>query len=426
MQIAKTAGGGTHWYYQAHPDHVIGNDQNGKVAPSVDIRGLGGFVIAPPTTDGKGSWEWADAWDWTPVVVPDVVIERMRARPAAGVTVTTTLEQVTPIPATPTGDDLFDEPAREFTREQARDYVKKARKVLAATTFGYNGAINNFAMACAHFPWLVDRALCAALAVKSLAPQTGWTAPDRDDIATVNSAYTATEQGRSWVATQVKAGAAPAGQADAETVETATGYTDAVLAGKLAGDLFRGVYAFTDGAGWRRWDGMRYAAVSDKVPKEDARRWVLREHRSAVEDYLNRRDQGKEVTEKMSDDPRVAGWTRAQGAGRLDAFVKLAAGHEAVYAKDSDFDADPDLLNTPAGVYVLRTGETLPHSPEYRMTKLTRGNVRPELAGDPLLKQALYAFPEDTHDWLQVRMGEASTGYGGKELLVLDGVGDNG
>jgi putative DNA primase/helicase len=214
MQIAKTAGGGAHWYYQAHPDHVIGNDQNGKVAPSVDIRGLGGFVIAPPTTDGRGSWEWADAWDWTPVVVPDVVIERMKRREGAPIAAPVSQDTVTP---TPTGDDLFDSPAREFTREQAKDYVKKARKVLAATTSGYNGGINNFAMACAHFPWLVDRALCATLAVKSLAPQTGWTAPDRDDIATVNSAYTATEQGRSWVATQVEANVAPE-QADAGEV----------------------------------------------------------------------------------------------------------------------------------------------------------------------------------------------------------------
>jgi hypothetical protein len=200
----RTPGGGEHWYYRAHPEHVIGNDQNGKVAPSVDVRGLGGFVIAPPSQDGTGSWEWIDGPpDWASLpVVPDLVIERMKLRPGQALNKDgSTLGPGT----TPATDDLFDEAQRRFTREQAKDFIRRERAKLAGTTSGYNGAINNFAMACAHFPWLVNRRQCGAHMIKALGPVTGWTAPDDDDERTIDSAYSATESGKSWVAVEVEA-----------------------------------------------------------------------------------------------------------------------------------------------------------------------------------------------------------------------------
>jgi len=190
LGVVNTPRGGQHWYYWAHPDHPIGNDQDGKVAPKVDVRGLGGLAIAPPTQDGTGTWEWVTPPQWhVEHVVPDLVIERMTARKAA------------PAPAVPApGDDLFDDSQREFTEQQAIAFVKAARVRLAQTTQGFNGAINNFAMACAHFPWRVDRDLCAKLMIETLKPITGWTEPDLQDRMTINSAYAATEAGRSWVA----------------------------------------------------------------------------------------------------------------------------------------------------------------------------------------------------------------------------------
>ena len=205
LGYAATPSGGRHYYYRADPDHPIGNDQDGKVARNVDIRGLGGFVFAPPSQDGSGSWRWIKAPDWAAegCTVPAVVVERMTASRS-------------PAPAQPTataGDSLVDDAARQFTKGQAVEYVKKARVELAGKTSGLNGAINNFAMACAHFPWLIDRARCGRLMIQAIGEKHGWTEPDRDDIATINSAYTATEAGKSWVATEVPD--APPGQPDA-------------------------------------------------------------------------------------------------------------------------------------------------------------------------------------------------------------------
>lgn len=203
LGLVRSSSGGEHWYYHAHPDHPIGNDQSGKVAPGVDIRGLGGFVFAPPTTDGSGTWEWLKAPNWhaTWCVVPHVVIERMK-QPAPA---------VAPAPASPVADPgLFEDavqPARQFTEAEAKAFVQRALDELKKVRSGFNGAINSFALTCAHFPWMVDRALCGRLVIKALGPHTGWTAPDADDERTINSAFSAIENGTArdpWVAEKVE------------------------------------------------------------------------------------------------------------------------------------------------------------------------------------------------------------------------------
>lgn len=206
-----TASGGRHDYYRAHPDHPIGNDQSGKVAPKVDVRGLGGLVIAPPTTDGQGG-AWTGTvdpiWDLD-ATVPAVVIERMAAKITDGPNRVVSDVQVEG------GDALFDEAQRRFTRAQATEFIAVARRRLAETRSGYNGAINNFAMVCSHFPWLVSQELCGRLVIRSLGPHTGWTAPDDDDRATIASAYGA----GSWLAVEVEGGVA-AGATDKRLLVT--------------------------------------------------------------------------------------------------------------------------------------------------------------------------------------------------------------
>jgi len=109
-------------------------------------------------------------------------------------------------PTSSTTDDLFDDATgeRRFTQEQAKDFVRRERTKLAALTSGYNNGINAFAMACAHFPWLVTREQCAKHVIKALGPSTGWTEADADDRAAIDSAYKATEAGRSWIAVETE------------------------------------------------------------------------------------------------------------------------------------------------------------------------------------------------------------------------------
>lgn len=63
---AATGGGGGHLYY-AHPGQPTPNNNTGKLGLGVDVKGDGGFVIAPPSAKrGKMPYSWVrglSPWD---------------------------------------------------------------------------------------------------------------------------------------------------------------------------------------------------------------------------------------------------------------------------------------------------------------------------------------------------------------------------
>lgn len=90
---AMTAGGGKHWYFRADPDRPVGNathlplfdmvDHNS----CVDVRGIGGFIIAPPSSyrDDRGNtkeYRWLDP-EAEPVAIPKQLLEIIAAKSAA-------------------------------------------------------------------------------------------------------------------------------------------------------------------------------------------------------------------------------------------------------------------------------------------------------------------------------------------------------
>jgi putative DNA primase/helicase len=343
LWVVETAGGGEHWYYRAHPDHPIGNDQDGKVAPFVDIRGLGGFVFAPPTTDGQGAWvgRGEPGWRGPGPYVPAVVIERMQARKS-------------PTPAQPTvptevSNDLFEDVAREFTRDQAVAYIKTAMGALKGTTKGLNGAINNFAMTCAHFPWLVDRERCGQLMIKALGPAQGWTEPDRDDRLTINSAYSATEAGKSWVAVEV---ATPPKGTDPTTEGDVTGGILPSPARPL--DVARELLARMTSTGgevhwawWRgdfyRWGGAHWEITDQPVIEK----WLYGHLGDAVY-FVPAKKDGEDPTQSpwAPNRKKIGDVAHALGVGILQR------------AKDED-----KVIAAANGVVDLRTRELVEHRP---------------------------------------------------------------
>lgn len=77
--------GGRHDYYRADPAHPFTVDNTGAVAPGVDVRGMGGFLFAPPSIDPRGgAWQWIEGEpDWAGLpMVPEVVVKRMENRAA--------------------------------------------------------------------------------------------------------------------------------------------------------------------------------------------------------------------------------------------------------------------------------------------------------------------------------------------------------
>ncbi len=62
-RVVRTGSGGAHYYF-AHPGGTIQNDAGRKLGPGLDIRGDGGYVIAPPSQHISGAryqWTWREA-----------------------------------------------------------------------------------------------------------------------------------------------------------------------------------------------------------------------------------------------------------------------------------------------------------------------------------------------------------------------------
>lgn len=110
-----------------------------------------------------------------------------------------------------------------------------------------------------------------------------------------------------------------------------------------------------------------------------------------------------------------------------------AAGARADVRVHADqLDQQVMLLNTPAGVVDLRTGESSPHDPALMMTKITRGapgaHHEPGTPDVGLWAQLLEEWhPDPTiRDWLQVLMGTALIGRSAERLVIHRGTGLNG
>jgi putative DNA primase/helicase len=98
-----------------------------------------------------------------------------------------------------------------------------------------------------------------------------------------------------------------------------------------------------------------------------------------------------------------------------------------VERKADELDAEPDLLNTPAGVVDLATGFLLPHDPGLFMTKITSGSYRPGYT-HPDWTKALEALPKAEREWFQTRIGQSITGHTTPDgvMPILQGAGENG
>lgn len=149
---AATPGGGEHWYYAENPRRVVGIDSSGKVADHVDVRGLGGFVIAPPSADSRGAYRWlegAPGWPELPTV-PDLVTDRMNPRNDQRKQPEGAAE---PRSGAPGGDgDPFDDSERRFTRDQAEAFVRPHFDALRNAPVGtINNQLNDAAVVLGHF-----------------------------------------------------------------------------------------------------------------------------------------------------------------------------------------------------------------------------------------------------------------------------------
>jgi hypothetical protein len=77
-RTVATGGGGTHLYFR-HPGHRVSNDAGRRLGDGVDIRGDGGYVLAPPSRHASGGRYVVTARGGEIPPMPDWLIDRLQA-----------------------------------------------------------------------------------------------------------------------------------------------------------------------------------------------------------------------------------------------------------------------------------------------------------------------------------------------------------
>lgn len=189
--------------------------------------------------------------------------------------------------------------------------------------------------------------------------------------------------------------------------------TDAALAEILADEL-KGTWANVPGLGLMRYDGIVWAPAEEATLAERVRRRMRKIRAEVTRAAILRGDKKTETEAKLLEArSKIMATTRLIGGILLD--------HPPI------LDADPDVLNVRNGVVDLRTGELRERRPEDYFTRVAAAEYHPG-ARSPHWDKALKALPKSTRAWLQVRLGQATSGRisRDKSIPFCVGGGDNG
>jgi putative DNA primase/helicase len=191
-------------------------------------------------------------------------------------------------------------------------------------------------------------------------------------------------------------------------------FSDAYLADQFANEELLDKYVWADGLGWMRWTGKVWEEVSDAHMIETLRKWTVGVYQKKVDAYAK----------KLIDEKELDEWRKLLNQRKQDSVFRLTRG--IVEKTASDFDSNPDVLNTPNGIVSLKTGGVLAHNPQEYCTKITSGNYIPGFT-HPDWTSALEAMHGDVAYWYQSFVGQGITGYHDNSVVpILQGGGANG
>ena len=170
---------------------------------------------------------------------------------------------------------------------------------------------------------------------------------------------------------------------------------------------------WTPDRGWITWTGKVWSATPEPLAIEMTRRELKRMYVLFVSMA------GDDLSEAhLNKYKQLLGYVLAK---HVAYFLK-----GLLTASPEIFDANPELLNFQNGVVDLRTGKLLEHDPDLFMTRIALVNYSPRATHSDWDK-TLTAVPEDVREWLQVRYGQAATGYATDDdvLPIQTGGGSN-
>ena len=171
----------------------------------------------------------------------------------------------------------------------------------------------------------------------------------------------------------------------------------------------------------------------------DLKRWHVWDGQRWAEDVTGRRHEYvREVLhdafdESMHDPELRQAVQRCQSANAVEGILRLAETMTVFVTTSDELDADPYLVNTPAGTFDLRTNMVRPHDPADLLTKMTRGSFTPEAVysqeGMPLWYRFLERVlpDEDVRRYFRAFVGMALCGAVREQVFTIaTGSGANG
>jgi len=424
-----TTARGAHYFF-AIPDGLVAKNR-AKLRPGLDVRTVGGYVVAPPSIHPTGV-----VYGW----VSGLALGEVDLAPAPEWLLALLRERTEPKPT------LTPKPRGRGPSAVLPPYVLAAvdaevERVANAPEGERNDTLNTAAFALGQF--VATGVLPRDDAVRGLevaARQCGL--PDDEAHRTIASGLAAGErEPRDLSGVGTKAQAAkerkrkppaadgfalqpspperPQAKADAAKVlatdlRGAPPDSDMGMA-RLLVAIADGTLLRTYGRGWFAWDGQRWRAGEDSALRVAAR---LPEALLAAAVSLHDDPQRREALSK-------AAWRAHRGAA-LASAVTLAAPFLRV--EDEDLDADPWALTVANGTLDLRIGKLRPHNPADRITRLA------PVAFDPAAEAPVWAeflatvLPnDDTRSFVQRAAGYSASGVCRERVLfVCHGSGRNG
>lgn len=365
-----TGSGGRHIYLRTPLDADVRNSAS-ALAPGVDVRGEGGYVVAPPSghvSGGAYAWEVSSRPDDIELGdAPQTWLDAMRTRRLRAI------KGGKP--------DVKDGPIAEGGRNDA---LMRRGCYLRAASFGFD-------------------AMLAALQVEN---DTRCVPPlDPAEVKAIVASVMRYPPGFPAAKSIAAEGAGDGNEAapdapaepDAQPEGAWRPLTDLGNAERLA-DGCRDKLRWVDGLEWLVWDGRRWKRDTSYEVQRIA---VARLRRIATE--AGAHPDGEKAVIRHA--------LKSESANGIANALKLLRGLPGIAHPIGDFDRDPWLLNCENGTLDLRTGTLRPHSPADLITKLAPVAWDPG-ADAPEFDAFLARVQPDTdvRGYLQRLVGYAATG----------------
>jgi P4 family phage/plasmid primase-like protien len=194
----------------------------------------------------------------------------------------------------------------------------------------------------------------------------------------------------------------------------------------IAEGAILGAFIWTTGLGWLAWNGLRWVPADDEQIVERVRSYVIDQVAAAAKAIKEAKD-AEDINGQRDAEHMHETWCSMRSYNRLSNAVKLLKGIEAIRRDAQDFDSDPDVLNTPAGLLHLESLIVEPHHHDHLVTRITTVDYVPG-AESHLFKEILSSLPAGTEDYAKARFGQAITGHtpDDSRMVMLTGGGGNG